>query len=209
MNRDARTNDMDGAWQDRVHAIFQRVTDIPPTEWEYARGFLTPRSYAKSEHLLQAGEVAEHSFLLLQGLVRVYYLTGAGKEFISGFVAEDQFCGSVTSIIGGRPSRFFIQALEDVDVVLLPRAAILRLYDRHPCWERFGRIIAEGVMMFHEVKEGEILDSLETRYLRLRNDHPRLHERVPQYHLASYLGITNVALSRLRGRLKAKGLLDE
>ncbi len=192
-------------WEVRVKAVFDRVSEIPVEEWDHARRFLIPRSFKKSEHLLEAGVVAEHSFLLLSGIARNYYITEDGKEFISGFILENQFCGSVNSIIAGRPSRFFIQALEDCETVLLPRKNILQLYDRHRCWERFGRVIAEGVMMFNEVREGELLDSLEERYLRLLRDHPALHDRVPQYHIASYLGITNVALSRLRGRLRDKG----
>lgn len=198
-----------GAWQAAARRVFAEFTAIPDEEWEYAVQFLLPRQYSKGEHLLEAGTTARHSFLLLKGLVRIYYITEQGREFISGFAHEHQFCGSVQSIIGGMPARFFIEALEDVSAVLLPRDRILELYDRHRCWDRLGRIIAEGAMMLGETRAGEMFDSLEDRYLRLLQDNPELNERIPQYHIASYLGVTGVALSRMRRRLREQGRLPE
>lgn len=196
-------------WYEKTRIIFNRITEIPDAEWQIAEKYLSYKKYRKGEHLIEAGWLAQNSFLILKGVVRVYYLTENGKEYNSAFIPENHFCGSVMSIIGGLPSRFYIQALENVDAVLLPRNRILELYERHGCWDRLGRIIAEGAMMLFEVKEGEFLDSPEERYLRLMKNHPSLLHRIPQYHIASYLGITDVALSRIRKRLKEKKLLSE
>ena len=191
----------------RTRRFFQSITEIPDDEWTYAERFIAHRTFERHEHLLRAGEMAEHSFLILEGIVRVYYLTEAGKEFNKGFGVEDQVVGSVSSIIGGLPSRFSIQALEPTSAALLPRRGIEELYERHRCWDRLGRVIAEASLVTIERQHGERLDPLEVRYRRLMETFPDLPKRVAQYHIASYLGITDVALSRLRGRMRARGAL--
>lgn len=193
----------------QLKALFHAVTPIPEEEWQRVRPALSFRTYERGEHLLLAGEMAACSFAILQGIVRIYYLTAGGKEFNKGFAAENQLTGSVSSIIGGLPSRFSIQALEPATAAQIPRAAIEQAYERHRCWERFGRIVAERALVCIEGREGEVLDPLETQYLRLVQTIPELTERIAQYHIASYLGITDVALSRLRRRIREKGALPE
>jgi len=193
---------------ERVKRLFNTITPIPEEEWQHAKQFISFRDYEKGEHLLAAGEMAEHSFVILRGIVRVYYLTDEGKERNRCFVTEDQVTGSVSSIIGKVPSWFSIQALEPTTAALLPRRAIEMVYDRHRCWDRFGRVIAEGALVAIEKREGELLDPLEVQYQRLLDSFPQLVARVAQYHIASYLGITDVALSRLRGRMRKRGALQ-
>ena len=189
----------------QVRRVLEAVTPIPEQEWAHAQQFIGARAYAKGEHLLAAGEMATHSYVILSGIVRTYYTTEDGKEFNKGFAAEDQFAGSVSSIIAKLPSRFSIQALEPTRVALLPRASIEAMYDRHRCWDRLGRVIAESALVMIERRDGERLDPLEVRYRRLLDEVPTLSSRVAQYHIASYLGVTDVALSRLRGRMKERG----
>ncbi|MCP4130618.1 MAG: hypothetical protein GY754_06515 [bacterium] len=114
---------------------------------------------------------------------------------------ENGIVGSVSSMIKHLPSRFYIQALEETETVLLTRSAVEELYDRHRCWDRFGRLYAEYALIYNETREGEILDSLEVRYLRFLETYRDILHRLPQYHIASYLGITDVALSRMRKRM--------
>jgi len=77
------------------------------------------------------------------------------------------------------------------------------LYDRHPVWERIGRIKAERLAIQKEFREKEfLLDTAETRYRRFLKEFPDLTDRIPQYYIASYLGITDVALSRIRKKMK-------
>ncbi len=189
-------------WQTEAYEVFNRITPIPPEQWQNALKYLYLKKFRKNASLLSAGETAPHSFLILKGIVRSFYITESGREYTAGFAQEGQFAGSVLSIIGGQPSRFFIESLEPVEAVILPRESVLRLYDEHRCWDRLGRIISESAMMHYEIKESEILDSLEDRYLRLIRTAPGLAARVPQHHLASCLGVTPEGLSRMKGRLK-------
>jgi CRP-like cAMP-binding protein len=117
---------------------------------------------------------------------------------------ENGYAGSFQSLVLGEPCGFFIQALERTETIVLPNRVLNEFYDRHPCWERIGRRNAENLALFKEMREKEfLLDSLETRYRRFLKDYPSLTDRIPQYHIASYLGVTDVALSRIRKKIKS------
>ncbi len=126
-----------------VRRFFESMTPIPDEEWAYAERFIGYRSFDKGAHLLREGDTARHSFLILRGIVRVYYLTAEGKEFNKSFAMEHNAVGSGSSIIAKLPSRFSIQALEPTLAALLPREAIEELYDRHRCWD--GRLSGLGL----------------------------------------------------------------
>lgn len=185
----------------RIKSVLDKFTFIPDEEWDYASKSIVFKRYKKNEYLLTAGVVAEHSFLIMKGLVRIFYLTETAKEFNRGFVNENNLIGSIGSMIKSLPSRFYIQAIEDTEAALLYRSLIEELYTRNACWERLGRLIAENSLIQIEARESSILDSPEVRYLRFIKAHPDFVERLPQYQIASYLGITDVALSRLRKRV--------
>ena len=86
---------------------------------------------------------------------------------------------------------------------MLPNQLLYKLYERHACWERLGRKNAENLALVKESREKELLlDSLEIRYRRFLKEFPGLADRIPQYHIASYLGVTDVALSRIRKKIK-------
>lgn len=186
----------------QIRKVAETYTHIPDGEWEYFLPSLTIRRFEKKEHLLKADTVADHSFIIVKGLVRIYYVTGSGKEFNRGFAAENNFIGSIASMIKLLPSRFYIQALEDTTAGFIWRAKLEELYERHKCWERLGRLIAENSLIQIEARESDVLDSPEVRYVRFMKKHPDIAARLPQYHIASYLHITDVALSRLRKRIK-------
>ncbi len=175
---------------------------IPESEWEYLAAHLMECEFEKNEYLVRAGDVAQNFYFVVQGLVRLFYSTEDGKEFNKAFAMENGFAGSFHSLILQAPCGFFIQAMESTNTVVLPNRVMRELYERHACWERLGRRNAENLALIKEAREKELLlDSLETRYRRFLKEYPGLADRIPQYHIASYLGVTNVALSRLRRRI--------
>lgn len=183
-----------------------RLAVVPEEEWDIFSGQLTERRFNQDQLLFQAGEPVTDFFFITKGLVRYYYLTQEGKEFNKAFAAENEFVGSLSAMVPGTPCRYSVQALEETAVLAIPVRTILASYERHPAWERVGRRHAEIVAVRKEIREGEfLLDSAETRYRRLLSDAPTLVDRVRQYHLASYLGITDVALSRIRNRIGLAG----
>jgi CRP-like cAMP-binding protein len=158
--------------------------------------------FEKNDYLIRAGDVAKNFYFIIEGLVRFFYSTEDGKEFNKSFAVENGYAGSFHSLILQAPCGFFIQTLERTNTLVLPNQLLRELYERHSCWERLGRRNAENMVMVKEAREKELLlDSLESRYRRFLKEYPGLADRIPQYHIASYLGVTNVALSRIRRKI--------
>ncbi len=174
---------------------------LPDVEWEHACKHLHVQAFKKNAILARAGEKSIRLFSIITGLVRYFYLTESGKEFNKYFIMDNRPFGSFSSLFLDQPCGFHIQALEDTEVLIISRNSIEELYKRHSCWERLGRLCAISFIHHMEQREKEfLLDPLEVRYLRFLKEYPELIDRIPQYHIASYLGVTDVALSRLRKR---------
>ena len=185
----------------KLRVFISRITEIPDDQWEYFADQLAERNYQKEQMILFAGEVVSEFYYILEGLVRYFYVTAEGKEFNKAFAKENDFAGSISGFVSDIPSRFFIQAIEDTKVLVLPTSLIKECYDRHPSWERLGRRLAERLALQKELREASfLLDSAETRYRHFLQEFPDISSRMPQYHIASYLGITEVSLSRIRNK---------
>lgn len=161
--------------------------------------FWSERTFERGRHLVRAGNAMDDAYFIVKGLVRYYYLTEEGKEFNKHFATAGDFAASMHSFVLQAPSPFFIQAIELTDTIVLPNNRLRQLFDRHVCWERLGRRIAERLALLKEEREKAfLLDSLRVRYSHFLETYPDLVHRIPQYHIASYLGVTDVALSRIR-----------
>jgi CRP-like cAMP-binding protein len=161
------------------------------------------RTLNKGEYFIRAGETPEHSGFINAGLVRFFYQTPKGQEFNKSFAYENQFMGAYSAFLTGTSTRFNIQALEECSILVVKIRHLVALFDKHGCWEKFGRILAEQLYIKKEQREAEfLLDDAEIRYQKFLQRYPGLEQRLAQYHIASYVGITPVALSRIRNKIK-------
>ncbi len=182
--------------------VVGKLVSIPEDEWEFVTPLLHTEVFEKKEYLARAGDVVNNFYFIVKGLVRFFYSTSDGREFNKHFALENGFAGSFHSLVMNQPCGFYLQALEKTSTLVLPNQLLYQLYDRNPCWERLLRKNAETQVMVKEVRERALLlDSLETRYLSFLQEFPNLIDRIPQYHIASYLGVTDVALSRVRRKI--------
>jgi CRP-like cAMP-binding protein len=188
---------------DKLKETFEQMVSIPESEWEYIVPYFSEQTFQKSDFIVRAGELSNNFYFIIKGLVRYFYLTMSGKEFNKHFAMENRLAGSFQSLVLNKPCGFFIQALERTETLVLPNRLLTESFDRHVCWERIGRINAERLAIMKELREKEfLLDSLEIRYRRFLEEYPGLLNRVPQYHIASYLGVTDVALSRIKNKVE-------
>ncbi len=173
----------------------------PPAEWEGFAACFEPAELLREGYLLRAGEASEWLAFVNAGLVRFFYTTSDGREFNKSFSRENDFAGAYSAWLTGEPARFSIQALEPCRLLRARLDDIAALFDQHPCWQKLGRLLVEQLYVKKEQREAEfLLDDATSRYRRFGEQYPGLEARLPQYHVASYLGITPVALSRIRGR---------
>lgn len=185
-----------------LRTAFEKLSVLPDSEWNYISGRLAARNYRAEEFLIRAGEPATEFFFIVKGLTRFFYVTPEGKEFNKFFALENELAGSHWYKMNA-PCPYSVQAVEDTETIVMPAALIEEAYNRHPSWERIGRLFAERLSLMKELREKEfLLDPAEARYRRFLQEYPDLSRRIPQYHIASYLGITDVALSRIRKKMK-------
>lgn len=168
---------------------------ISEAHWQHLLDNHQFRSLKRKAYFLRAGEVATDICFICSGLLRLFYLTEDGQEYNRGFVSENHFCSAHASAILKEPSRFSIQAMEPTELIVLKQDTLLR----NPFWRELQLLNIEQMFLKKEKKEAQfLLDSPKDRYLSFLQDHPGIASRISDHHIASYLGITPVHLSRIK-----------
>ncbi|MDA8214408.1 MAG: Crp/Fnr family transcriptional regulator [Nitrospiraceae bacterium] len=180
-------------------------SEIPPGEYEKLLKISRVCHLKKGEYFQRAGERPNKFGFVISGILRLYYTNGSGDEFNKSFCIETDLVAAYSALLQNRASRLSIQALEKTTLLVIGYKDYLKLLDQHMCWQILGRRIAENLFIKKEEKESQfLLDSVEMRYLKFLKEYPDLEVRIKQYHIASYLGITTVTLSRIRTKLRRK-----
>jgi len=161
--------------------------------------------FKKGQYFVKIGDVPDKMGFILSGLFRVFYITEQGDERIIVFRNENYFLSAFRAFPENQPSWFAIQAIESSIVVCYDLEVYKRQVTEHTCWSNISRKYMEALLVEKEQREREFFSlDVTTRYLNFRKSYPDIEERVSQHDIASYLGITPVALSRIRKRLREK-----
>lgn len=178
---------------------------IDERQFAEVAGRLRAESIRKGEFLLQQGGVCSSIFFLSNGLLRSYLLDEAGKEHIIQFAPENWLITDRASLFFNTGSELYIDAIEDSQIVFLDRQVIDRLSDLSPDFRRFNGISLNKHIRSLQHRIGMLLGyNAEARYLDFIETYPQIPLRVPQWMIASYLGITPESLSRVRKELAVK-----
>lgn len=154
---------------------------------------------ARGEHLLRAGQRAELAAVVVEGLLREHFVMPDGVERTKAFLGEGELSGSMADLLSGAPSRAYIVAEEPCRLLVVPYAKLAELFERDPAWDRFARAAMRALLLRKAEREYELLGlDAPARYRVFVQRYPGLEGRVAAMHVASYLGITPVHLSRLR-----------
>jgi CRP-like cAMP-binding protein len=155
-------------------------------------------SVKKNNDLQSIGHTCKTIYFIKKGVARIYYLKD-GIDITENFFFENNIIARVESLLTGRPSRKAIQILEDAEIISINADALFKLYDRFPEIERLFRKIFESAYVDTVNRiEGMQFHTAEERYKALLHEAPDVLKRVPLKYVASYLGITQVSLSRIR-----------
>ncbi len=159
------------------------------------------KTFEKGAFLLKEGQVEKLCYFVLKGCIRQYYLVD-GEEKTTHFYTEGQPVVPYEGTFKHKPSKYYLSALEDTTVTVSTPEDQELFFEKFPHLEP-ARVMAmeEEMGKSHDRLSSYILSSPEERYLDLLKTRPELLERVPQYQLASYLGVTPESLSRIRKRI--------
>jgi CRP-like cAMP-binding protein len=183
----------------QLKRYFAQFLSIPPLEWLHFTTRLKFRTLKKGEFFLRQGQPVSDLGFVLKGLLFNFYTNQDGEQFVKYFIPEGNIVGCYSSLIRNRHAVFSCQTLEPTALLTMKYADVQSLFDRHACWEKLGRLSAERLYIDLEEREQYFLMSdAKTRYEGFIKDRPGLEQRIPQYIIASYIGISPVSLSRLR-----------
>lgn len=164
-----------------------------------------PRELEKGAFFCRPGEKVSHFALVLQGLVRHYYVDAKGRESVKAFRGPGEVSAPYAELIQRRASRTFIQALAKTSLLTFEVERFEALAHDSLELQRLARRFVEQHFVAKEQREYEFLQlSAEDRYRRFCAERPEHLSHIPQHQVASYIGITPVALSRIRARVKKK-----
>jgi CRP-like cAMP-binding protein len=154
----------------------------------------------KNKDLQPIGHTCRTIYFINKGVARIYYFKD-GIDITDSFALENNVIARVESLFTGEPSRKAIQILEDAEVIAVDASKLFKLYDSYTEIERLFRKIFEAsyVETVNRI-EGLQFHTAEERYNALLVDTPDIIQRVPLKYIASYLGITQVSLSRIRAQ---------
>ena len=174
-------------------------SDLDAERLATLRGLFVRRDVAAREPVSLPGSTAHEILFVERGLLRFYYPGDDGRESNKAFIVEGEFAGALAAAHLRLPILYGIEALEPTVVLAAPVDAFADLMDRDPAYDRLGRKLAERILARKELRTRSLLlQSAAERYADLVRERPDLLQRVPLYHLASYLGVTDVHLSRVR-----------
>ena len=182
----------------KIEAFIRKLVQPNAEEWEAFVSIVQSKKLLKKDLLLEAGQVCNFIAFLNSGVMREYAFLN-GKDTTVDFITENQFTSDYQSFIMEEPSRQYLEALTDTELIILRKDAINALFDKYKVWERFGRLIIERVFCINEGKRKKIISTgVEEQYRDFATSYPEIVQQVPQYYIASYLGLSPEHLSRIR-----------
>ncbi len=187
----------------QINKSISRYVDFTPEELEIFNSLLVYKKVPKKTILLHEGEICNFEDFVVKGCVRKYYIDPNGFEVILQFAVEDAWVSDISfSIYEEKPSKLFIETLEDSEFLSFTPDAKEELFARAPRFERAFRILLQRHLA---VTQNRLFNTISKtameKYLEFLEVYPSLPQRIAQHYIASYLGISAEFLSKTRAKL--------
>jgi len=185
----------------KIKEYYNRISPLKDEYWNIFYSKLEQRKFPKKSIILKQGEVENYLSFIESGIVRLYF-EKIENDITFDFSFEGTFFSSYKSFITRKPSEYNIQTLTDVELYSISYENLQKVYVETPKGNMFGRMAAEGLYLKKFDRELSLLTkTAEQRYLNLFKEQPKLIKEIPLQYIASYIGITPQALSRIRKRI--------
>ncbi|MGB5417836.1 Crp/Fnr family transcriptional regulator [Algibacter sp.] len=160
------------------------------------------RKYLKDQYIAQQGDICKSANFIISGCTKTFYMDKEGQEHIVMFSIEDWWASDLGSFITQTPADFNVQCLENTQLIQFTHDNLEELYKQVPKLERLFRKIVERAFI---ASQNRIIRnfslSAKERYLIFKDTNPKIEQRVPQYMIASYLGVTKEFLSKIKSQI--------
>jgi CRP/FNR family transcriptional regulator, anaerobic regulatory protein len=186
--------------KENIKNAFSEHIKLTETELLILSESLITKHYKKGEYFIKEKDFCDYVGFVDKGLFNFFYLID-GVDHIRGFFFMNDFISNYPCFLLGNKSKFYIRALENSSITLIHKKDLFLLYKQIPKLQELSRSIVEKLYIeISEKYESFFIKTAEERYLELINSEPDILKIVPQYMIASYLGITPEGLSRIKKR---------
>ncbi|MEN0049822.1 MAG: Crp/Fnr family transcriptional regulator [Bacteroidota bacterium] len=192
--------------QEMLPFVFKKFSGMSEEGFVLSKNHWHEKKLNKGELFNDYKNVCKEIGFIIEGTFRSYLIEPkSGEERNLFFYSKNDFVTAYKSLVNQIPCEYYTEALTEAHIVCINIANLQKLFKESHEWECFGRLAAErAATVVIDRVESFLLKSAEERYLELIEAHPDLYEKVPLYHISSYLGIQGPSLSRIRKRLAGK-----
>lgn len=177
--------------------------NIKPKAWNKIVDISTKKSYPKGFQLCKAGSYPKNYYFITSGIIRKYYTDNKGKEFNKLLFTDNHVAASLTALTTNSVSNFTIECLTPVTLYEVSFEKLMNIVNNDL---ELANIYTEMIHLFFRVLEESEIEKVTMeateRYLNFQKRFPTITNKIPLFHIASYLGITPIQLSRIRKKLK-------
>lgn len=177
----------------------KKVISLSESEEQEFTSILEEVRVSKKNFIIEPGDLVNSEYYVVSGCLEAYYLDESGDKHIIQFAVEDWWISDFEAFFNKLPAKLYVETIEDSVLLGINRDALEILYSRIPQFERFFRIKTTSAFVALRTR---ILSTLQKsgkeRYLEFCEAYPKIEQRVPNYHIANYLGLKPESLSRIR-----------
>lgn len=187
---------------DNIRTYLNYIHPLPNEVYQHFIALFEERQYPKGSYFAEENNYEAKFGILIKGVTRAFFRNKDGIEYNKTFDVPLSIIGAYSSLVTGQKNLINIQVLTNSTILVADYPTIVNLYNQYPALERFSRKLSEGYFVAKEKREIElVLLDADARYEIFKNTFPTLEQLIPQYHIASYLGVTPTQLSRIRKKI--------
>ncbi len=183
-------------------AYIQRHINLNENEEAFILSKIRERKYLKNQFIVQQGDVCKHTCFVISGCIRSFHVDDEGTEHTVSFSVEDWWSADMGSFITQTPADYNIQCIESTSLIQFDYDLMEELYLTVPKLERGFRIITQNALVSAQKRIVQTFSmTARQRFILFLEQYPKMEQRIPQYMIASYLGVTKEFLSKIKGQM--------
>jgi len=188
----------------QIREYIERVTEVDDSDWSLFISMLLKEKFKRKSIIIQQGEIENKLYFIEKGIVRLVIPNEDNfeKEITFGFSFENEFVSAYDSFLTQSPTNYTLETLSETIAWSISYTDLQEIYKKTNIGNAIGRFYAERLFLIKSKREQSLLsETADQRYLKLFTERPNIIKEIPLKYIASYIGVTPQALSRIRKRI--------